>query len=430
MKKWFLLSAFLCLLPIGPASYGKDLAKIAVWNLEPREVKVAYARELTSILVSEISRAGKYEVYSQDNVRTLSNWTAERMKLGCTDAQCLTILGQMDIAKLISGSVAKIGNRYSISLNLFDTQNAKSERSLSEFCRTEDELIDLVQKTAAKLLGEPTEAAASKKAEEKKELDKTFTNSIGMEFIFVPGGRFKMGSPEKEPGRYGNEGPQHEVQITRPFYLGKYEVRVSEFREFVKATNYKTQTEARGGSWVWKKDKFVRDPEIFWYRPGFSQADNHPVACISWKDAMEYCKWLGSKTGHVYRLPTEAEWEYACRAGSQEAYSFGPDGRGLEKHGWFLDNAGGKTHPVGQKKPNAWGFYDMHGNVWELCQDWLGNYASSFVVDPTGVPSGLTRVIRGGGWGTRPQDSRCAVRKDSTPADASNRNGFRLVRMP
>jgi hypothetical protein len=147
----YLFIAFLFFLPaISPA---KELPKIAVWDLTPGDIKLAYAQDLTSILVSEISKLGKYEVYSQENVRTLAGWTAERMQLGCTDTKCLTALGQMDIAKLISGRVGKIGNRYSVSLNLFDTQNARAEKSVSEFGRSEDELIDLVQVALRKLLG-------------------------------------------------------------------------------------------------------------------------------------------------------------------------------------------------------------------------------------------------------------------------------------
>jgi Tfp pilus assembly protein PilF len=130
----------------------KNLPKIAVWDLMPREVKSTYAQELTSILVSEITRLKKYEVYSQENVRTLAGWTAERMKLGCTSTQCLTALGQMDISKLISGSVGKIGMRYTVSLNLFDTQNTRAENSISEFCQSEDELIELIQRAVLKLL--------------------------------------------------------------------------------------------------------------------------------------------------------------------------------------------------------------------------------------------------------------------------------------
>jgi hypothetical protein len=131
----------------------KDFPKLAVWDLASRNTPESHAQELTSILVSEIGKINKYEVYSQENVRTLAGWTEERMKLGCTSTQCLTALGQMDVARLISGSVAKIGNRYSVSLNLFDTQNSKSEKAVSEFCNSEDELIELIQVASRKLLG-------------------------------------------------------------------------------------------------------------------------------------------------------------------------------------------------------------------------------------------------------------------------------------
>lgn len=131
----------------------KDLAKVAVWDLAARNTPLAHAQELTSILVSEITQIRKYEVYSQENVRTLAGWTEERMKLGCTSTQCLTALGQMDVAKLVSGSVGKIGDTYTISLNLFDTQNAKAENAVSEFCRSENELIISMQAAVKKLLG-------------------------------------------------------------------------------------------------------------------------------------------------------------------------------------------------------------------------------------------------------------------------------------
>jgi hypothetical protein len=154
MKKSSLLALFISIFVFTSVSFAKELPKIAVWDLVSREVKPTYAQELTSILASEIVKLKKYEVYTLENVRTLAGWTEERMKLGCTSTQCLTALGQMDIAKLISGSVGKIGDRYSVSLNLFDTQNARSENMISEFCRSENELIDLVQVAVRKLLGE------------------------------------------------------------------------------------------------------------------------------------------------------------------------------------------------------------------------------------------------------------------------------------
>ena len=155
--------------PVTEPGPRKELPKLAVWDLVSRNTPDSHAQELTSILVSEIGKINKYyEVYSQENVRTLAGWTEERMKLGCTSTQCLTALGQMDVAKLISGSVAKIGTRYSVSLNLFDTQNSKSEKAVSEFCNSEDELIELVQIASRRLLGAdlPPARAAERRPEE------------------------------------------------------------------------------------------------------------------------------------------------------------------------------------------------------------------------------------------------------------------------
>ena len=139
---------------ISPAQVANRLPKIAVWDLTAGNINPSYAQDLTSILVSEISKVGKYEVYSQENVRTLAGWTAERMQLGCTDTKCLTALGQMDISKLLSGRVGKIGDTYSISLHLFDTQNIRAENSVSDECHSENELIPLVRQAVTKLLGE------------------------------------------------------------------------------------------------------------------------------------------------------------------------------------------------------------------------------------------------------------------------------------
>jgi hypothetical protein len=185
MKKTSLiLSWFLVLIIFPSLSSGKELPKVAVWDLAAMEVKITYAQQLTAILVSELDKLQKYKIYSQENVRTLAGWTEERMKLGCTNTQCLTALGQMDVTKLISGSVGKIGNRYTVSLNLFDTQKAEAEKAISEFCRTEDELIELVQLAARKLLGmEEVATKMEEKAKETKTAPTSFRLPRGINFI-------------------------------------------------------------------------------------------------------------------------------------------------------------------------------------------------------------------------------------------------------
>ena len=174
------------------------------------------------------------------------------------------------------------------------------------------------------------------------------TNSIGMKLVLIPAGKFLMGSPENEVGRFPNEGPQHEVEISQPFYMGQYPVTVGQFRTFARDKNYS------------------------WQDPGSTQRENQPVSSVNWNDAVAFCDWLSKKEGKKYRLPTEAEWEYSCRAGTTTAYWFGDDPNKLGEYAWFSGNSGGKTQEVGTKQPNPWGLYDMYGNyMWQWCEDWI-----------------------------------------------------------
>jgi formylglycine-generating enzyme required for sulfatase activity len=162
---------------------------------------------------------------------------------------------------------------------------------------------------------------------------------------------------------------------------------------------------------------------------------SNPVEMVSWNDVQAFIQWLNAKEGHNrYRLPTEAEWEYAARAGTTGAYSFGDDEDSLGRYAWYWDNSGEKTHPVGQKQPNAWGLYDMHGNVWEWVQDWYGDYSSSSVTDPKGPSSGSfygpSRVFRGGGWGSSARFCRAACRLNNSPKLRDDGLGFRLALSP
>jgi len=201
----------------------------------------------------------------------------------------------------------------------------------------------------------------------------------------------------------------HQVTITKAFYLGKYEVTQEQWYQIM----------------GYNPAHFKRE------KLGFDSRKN-PVEQVSWEDLQKFINKLNEKEGgHPYRLPTEAEWEYACRAGSTGKYCFGDNGDLLKQYAWYETNSGGKTHSVGQKKPNAWGLYDMHGNVWELCQDWYGtsDYQTSPKVDPKGSKSGSTRVCRGGDWHNGARFCRSANRLSNDPSFRGNGLGFRLVRM-
>ncbi|TFH42043.1 MAG: formylglycine-generating enzyme family protein [ANME-2 cluster archaeon] len=230
--------------------------------------------------------------------------------------------------------------------------------------------------------------------------DKTTTNSIGMEFVLIPAGEFKMGSPSSEEGRNDREGPVHTVTIEKAYYLGKYEVTQKEWREVM-------------GS-----------------NPSNFKGDDLPVEYVSWNDAQEFVKKLNEKEGtNKYRLPSEAEWEYAVRAGTTTRYSFGDDETDLGNYAWYSSNSGSNTHPVGQKQPNAFGLYDMHGNVWEWVQDLYHSDYDGAPTEGSARESGVgsDRVFRCGGWSFSARDCRSAVRRSFVPGNHLDGLGFRLL---
>ncbi len=226
-------------------------------------------------------------------------------------------------------------------------------------------------------------------------------NSIGMEFVLIPAGTFHMGSTEGD----ANEQPVHEVTISTPFYLGKYEVTQGEWEAVM------------GGN------------------PSHATGDPHrPVENVSWNMVQEFIGKLNAKEkdqGSQYRLPTEAEWEYAVRAGSTTAYSFGDDSSQLGKYVWYGESWDRGAHPVGQLQPNPWGLYDMHGNVWEWVQDrYAGDYyKQSPSKDPQGPDTGGRRVVRGGSFASSPEFLRSALRGGDLPDVRTRHYGFRCVRV-
>jgi len=222
-------------------------------------------------------------------------------------------------------------------------------------------------------------------------------NAVTMNLVLLQPGKFMMGSQDSEQERKNDEGPQHEVTISKPFYMGMTEVTQAQYAA-VMGTN-----------------------------PADFKGPTNPVVNVSWNDAKDFCRKLSEKTGKTVRLPTEAEWEYACRAGSTTRFCFGDSENGLADYAWYNANSGGTTHPVGQKKPNAWGLYDMHGNVWEWCTDWKDSYVAGSATDPQGPATGKSRVLRGGSRGSIPQLGCSAHRFNHTPDIRNTFSGFRVV---
>jgi len=241
---------------------------------------------------------------------------------------------------------------------------------------------------------------------------KEITNSVGMKLVLIPKGSFKMGLSEYMEVLARGE-LQHEVTISKDYYLGVTEVTQGQYEKVI-GTN---------PSYFQKQVTSEEDRSLY------------PVEQVSWADAVEFCKTLSElpeekKAGRVYRLPTEAEWEYACRAGSKSAYSFGESSKSLGDYAWFYENSNGQTHPVGEKKANAWGLYDMQGNVWEWCSDWYGQYPKGAVSDPVGPREGSFRVIRGGSYFSEAANCRSANHNRHDPSDRFHYYGFRVALSP
>jgi len=260
--------------------------------------------------------------------------------------------------------------------------------------------------------------------------------STSFDIIFIKGGTFKMGSDDSDS--FDREKPIHEVTVS-DFYIGKYQVTVNDFKQFIDATSYKTDADKGDGSYIWNGKDWKKTAGVNWLCDvgGNKRREtdyNHPVIHVSWNDAVAYCLWLSEKTKQNYRLPTEAEWEYAARGGNVgtrhgvSLHYAGSDN--VDEVAWYSSNSDGKTHPVGQKKPNQLGIYDMSGNVWEWCQDdWHGNYEGA-PTDGTawGDGTGSARVLRGGSWDGNARFVRVAHRINDTPDNRDDVIGFRLSR--
>ena len=228
-----------------------------------------------------------------------------------------------------------------------------------------------------------------------------------MKFVLIPPGTFTMG----DDSGFADEKPAHRVTITHAFYMQECEVTQGHWMTVMGTTP--------------EQQRDVVNPNMF--MPGVG--DNLPMYFVSWDDAQKFCQRLSSIEGKTYRLPTEAEWEFACRAGSNGSYCFGSRVNQLDSYGWSTSNAGGLVHQVEDQSANAWGLYDMHGNVWEWCSDFYDKYLPSQATDPTGPAFTIDgkHVLRGGSWASKPSFCRSAIRLPRAANIIGNDAGFRVV---
>jgi len=265
------------------------------------------------------------------------------------------------------------------------------------------------------------DSEASSESEMKPYAEVIEHTDVKIEMVPLHGGSFLMGSPNSEANRQGDEGPQQKVEIA-PFWMGKHEITWDAYEiwgdelDILRRTLIKNPSTPRDAV----ADAVTRPTEPYTDMSFGMGMGRHPAICMTQHAARMYCRWLSAKTGRYYRLPTEAEWEYACRAGTTTAYSFGDDPSALDDYGWYDENSEDSYHKVGLKNPNPWGLFDMHGNVaeWVLDQyipDFYSGHAGGTVKNPLAIPTKLfPRVVRGGGWDDEAPMLRSAARKDSS----------------
>lgn len=345
-------------------------------EVDPNGAKAAAAR-----VRQELHASGPFVLVDREMMRermTERDWTTVEH---LDHVEELAARGRsLAVEKIIGGRLGSFGGLWTVDMRLVDVNTGREDRSFFQQVegRMED-LLPVVAEGARFLTGQWATTQSTPVTRpappESATLNLDLGHGVVLECLRITAGSFSMGAPSE----HRDSLPVHKVRITHPFYLGKYEVTQSQWQAVM-------------GS-----------------NPSRFKGDTLPVENVSWNECQDFCRRVSHRTGYNVCLPSEAQWEYACRATSRASFCFGSTPRQLSEYGWC--GAGEKsTHTVGTKKPNSWGLYDMHGNVWEWCQDWFGPYETGEQVDPVGPSAGVARVHRGGSWNYGPASSTCSNR--------------------
>ena len=377
--------------------------------LEQENERLRKELELVKTQYEELQHAQSKGTANKAEVRKLQSElkTLEQRYAGLENQFADLSVRQQDEQKKAEDTLAEMIENYESQLDELRTEVKRYEQELAALKKNRTQLLaTIAEKEDAISLLKKRSVSSEKEPKPKKTpvisvnaFPDTYTDDHGIEFVLIEPGRFKMGSEEG----HADERPVHPVEITQPFYLGKYAVTQAQWQA------------------------------IQGQNPSQFGGPQHPVEQVSWNDVQRFLQKI-NRGEELYRLPTEAEWEYACRAGTSTKYSFGDSIDVLKGYAWYSSNSEGKTHPVGQMQPNPWGLYDMHGNVWEWVED---RYAEDYyklgeskaMVDPQGAASGTHRAFRGGGWISGAESLRSTKRNYGTPGTEDNRIGFRILKM-
>lgn len=377
---------------IGQETYNVAIVKMQVSGGIPESYSVAF----TDRLRVELFNTGAFNVMERNEMDEILKEQGFQMS-GCTTDECFVQVGKiLGVNHIVAGSVSKIGNLYTITLRLISVETSKTIKAIPVDYKGEvEELASSKMKEAAQMLAGQQVISTSSSNYTSSPQPSVTSVLPGVSFVKIPSGSFQMGSNE-----YNNEKPIHTVNI-QSFYM--------------------MTTEVTQAQWT----------AIMGNNPSNWKGDNLPIEGVSWNDAQDFLRKLNQKDpGKNYRLPSEAEWEYACRAGTTTRFYSGDNDNDLDAIAWYFSNSGYNTHPVGQKRANAWGLYDMSGNVWEWCQDWYHDSYYGAPLDGSAweSPRGSHRVLRGGSWSSLPNCCRSAFRFINDPDDRNINIGFRLVR--